>query len=321
MGKRKSVPDEGVVNLLTSPDHDARSDPACIGASGPSSQPQPPKAQTRTTSSKSKRLRKDPESSDATPEKRAAIFKKACPKNILDRVARVMSQRFFMIDRRREGEELCEEFKVLGSTGNVYTVTIGRKPSCDCPDATHGNHCKHILFIFLKVLQVPQSSGLWYQKALLASELQSIFANAPQAPNALAHDNVRDAYARATGKAPSSTPSDSRRRIPGPEDSCPICYEDMQDISKLVFCDECGNALHTECFGQWRRRAGSAAEVTCVWCRAKWPTGVKGGAGASPTTEGYVNLGGIAGLGGERDTSSYHQSWRYGTSRNRAGRA
>lgn len=27
--------------------------------------------------------------------------------------------RFFMIDRRREGEELCEEFKVLGSTGNV----------------------------------------------------------------------------------------------------------------------------------------------------------------------------------------------------------
>ena len=27
--------------------------------------------------------------------------------------------RFFMIDRRREGEKLCEEFKVLGSTGNV----------------------------------------------------------------------------------------------------------------------------------------------------------------------------------------------------------
>jgi hypothetical protein len=59
--------------------------------------------------------------------------------------------RFFMINRRREGEELCEEFKVLGSTGNVrwdqntqfgnfslcycwqvYTVLIGRLPSCDC---------------------------------------------------------------------------------------------------------------------------------------------------------------------------------------------
>lgn len=59
--------------------------------------------------------------------------------------------RFFMIDRRREGEELCEEFKVFGSTGNVrwdqnsqfvnfsfcccwqvYTVMIERLPSCDC---------------------------------------------------------------------------------------------------------------------------------------------------------------------------------------------
>lgn len=30
-----------------------------------------------------------------------------------------LSDRFFMIDRRREGDEPCEEFKVLGSTGNV----------------------------------------------------------------------------------------------------------------------------------------------------------------------------------------------------------
>ncbi|KAI0004228.1 hypothetical protein BJV74DRAFT_809981 [Russula compacta] len=208
-----------------------------------------------------------------------------------------------MIDRRREGDKLCEEFKVLGSTGNVYTVIIGSSPSCNCPDATRGNHCKHILFIFLKVLQVPQSSNLWYQKALLTSELQSIFANAPRAPNALAHDKVRDAYARATGQAPTSTPSGSNRRIPTPEDSCPICYDGMHGISqdKLVFCEECGNALHTECFEQWRR---SAAKLTCVWCRAKWPMGIKDGAGASSTSGGYINLGNVAGLSGERDTSS-----------------
>lgn len=298
--KRKSAPDED--------------------AYGPSSQQQPSQSHPRTVSPKSKKPRKGPQSSDATPEKRGAMFKKSCPKNIQDRVARVMSQRFFMIDRRREGEELCEEFKVLGSTGNVYTVMIGRLPSCNCPDASHGNHCKHILFIFLKVLQVPQSSGLWYQKALLASELQSIFGNAPQAPNALAHDNIRKAYARAMGKAPELTPSDSRRRIPGPEDSCPICYESMHGVSqdKLVFCEECGNALHTECFGQWRR---SAAQLTCVWCRAKWPSGAKSGASASPTSEEYINLGSVAGLSVERDTSSYHQSWRYGGSRNRASRA
>ena len=159
-------------------------------------------------------------------------------------------------------------------------------------------------------------------RALLTSELQSIFANAPQAPNGLAHNNVREAYARATGKAPELTPSDSRRRIPGPEDSCPICYECMHGVSqgKLVFCEECGNGLHTECFGQCSLStmpflsintelaslAGrrSAAQLTCVWCRAKWPSGAKSGAGASPTSEEYINLGSVAGLSGQRDTSS-----------------
>ncbi len=55
-----------------------------------------------------------------------------------------------MIDRKREGTELREEFSVLGSTGNVsarlflataaladwvpqvYTVVIDKKPSCNC---------------------------------------------------------------------------------------------------------------------------------------------------------------------------------------------
>jgi hypothetical protein len=73
-------------------------------------------------------------------EKRGAILKKRCPKVILDRVERVMSQRwvayfffhalypedgstlslrFFMVARSREGDELREQFSVLGSTGNV----------------------------------------------------------------------------------------------------------------------------------------------------------------------------------------------------------
>lgn len=53
------------------------------------------------------------------PEKRLAIFKKKCPQNILERVHRVMQQRFFMVDRQRNDNELREEFSVLGSTGNV----------------------------------------------------------------------------------------------------------------------------------------------------------------------------------------------------------
>ncbi|GBE90195.1 hypothetical protein SCP_1900440 [Sparassis crispa] len=258
-------------------------------------------------------------------EKRGAIFKRKCPKAILERVARVMSQRFFMIDRRRAGEALREEFSVLGSTGNVYTVVIGKKPSCSCPDAQKGNHCKHILFIFLKVLQVTQASGHWYQKALLTSELEDIFAHAPPAPTATANARIREAYARATGKALPTPPAPAaaaaaaaeKKRIPGPEDDCPVCYENMHGAAQgtLAFCETCGNGLHRECFQQWARAARGG--VTCVFCRARWVEPAAAAASGSASggvgrSEGYLNLGSVAGVSPVRDTSSYYHGPRRG---------
>lgn len=72
---------------------------------------------------------------------------------------------------------------MLGSTGNVYTVQVGHVPSCSCPDGSKGNHCKHLLFVLLKILQVPQDSNLWYQAALLTNELEAIFALSRPAPS------------------------------------------------------------------------------------------------------------------------------------------
>ncbi|KAH7916076.1 hypothetical protein BJ138DRAFT_1076281 [Hygrophoropsis aurantiaca] len=268
-----------------------------------------------------KRAKKAKNPDEPAPEKRGAMFKKRCPQNILERVDRVMSQRFFMIDRARNGNDLCETFKVLGSTGNVYTVKIDKTPSCDCPDARKGNHCKHILFIYLKVLQVPQESSTWYQKALLTSELEEVFAHAPVAPNSVAQQRVRDAFARATGAKPAAVPEDvaKKRKMPGPEDDCPICYENMHNApaTTLVWCETCGNGVHKECFGQWARSAGH--NLTCVFCRAAWvdtsSTGNKGkgkGKAVGARSEGYLNLGAVAGLSQERDMSSYYQGPRQG---------
>ena len=98
---------------------------------------------------KAKRARKTKDAGAPAPEKRGAIMKKKCPQNILDRVERVMTQRYveatllslpvylikfriFMIDRNRVDGELKEEFSVLGSTGNVYIVTIDHRPRCNC---------------------------------------------------------------------------------------------------------------------------------------------------------------------------------------------
>ena len=94
-----------------------------------------------------------------------------------------------------------------------------------------------------------------FSRALLTAELQTIFSQAPHAPNSVAHAKVREAYDRATGKVTtpiSSSADKGNRRIPGPDDDCPICYESMHgvDLKKLAWCHACGNALHEECFGQ-----------------------------------------------------------------------
>ncbi|KAH7889342.1 hypothetical protein F5I97DRAFT_1843539 [Phlebopus sp. FC_14] len=295
-----------------------------LGSSVSSAALSPPPKRARRSRVKSN----DHQTGGEKPEKRGAITKKKCPQNIFDRVDRVMSQRFFMLDRRRNGSELREEFSVLGSTGNVYTVVIDKTPSCNCPDATKGNHCKHILFIFLKVLQVPQSSHVWYQKALLTSELIQIFTAAPLAPNSLAHQRVREAYARATGRsvntndvgegASSEPASTGARRQPTAEDDCPICYEGMHGAAEslLVWCETCGNAVHQGCFAEWAK--SSPNKHTCVFCRSPWVGASALGKGKGKTnagmaaSEGYLNLGAVAGLSGVRDTSTYHHGARLG---------
>ncbi|KAJ7183772.1 hypothetical protein C8R46DRAFT_984978 [Mycena filopes] len=286
-----------------------------------------PALETAPKPAKKTRPKKGDAADAAAPvEKRAAMFKKKCPQNILDRVERVMTQRFFMVDRKRFEGELKEEFQVLGSTGNIYTVTIQQKPSCDCPDARKGNHCKHILFIYLKVLQVTQASGVWYQKALLTNELEQIFADAPLAPNAVAHPRIREAYARATGKSKEvpSTPevaAGPKKRLPGEDDDCPICYDGMHGVaeSTLTFCEECGNAVHKECFGQWKQTSAKQGKpLTCIYCRAQWPDAAPGkgkgkaATGGSHTAGGYLNMSGVAGLSPQRDTTTYYHGPRRG---------
>ncbi|KIK52731.1 hypothetical protein GYMLUDRAFT_233301 [Collybiopsis luxurians FD-317 M1] len=269
-------------------------------------------------------------------EKRLARFRASCPNDISVRLDRYLSQaqRIYLIERTREGEALREEFAVQGSTGNVYTVTIDNVPHCDCPDHQKGHHCKHLLFILLKVLQVPQISHYWYQKALLTSELSEIFTNAPPPPQLrgsfIANERVVGAWRKATGRESTSTdatssaaPSDDPRRVPASEDDCPICYDkmngnglDLKGLDELLeWCDECHNAVHKECWTQWRttkQKQGQA--LTCVYCRSNWRdfTGTVestvGIVGASD--EGFVNLASVSGVSTERDTSTYYQSPR-----------
>eukprot|EP01031_Cornospumella_fuschlensis_P025492 gene25492-30777_t len=184
-------------------------------------------------------------------EKRAAPYKHTANADIRSRISRAVSQRMYMVNQEDLSNEegLCRKYAVLGSTGNVYDIKIERIPSCTCPDAAKKGLCKHIIFIMVKVLQVPQNSELVYQRALLQSELAQIFATAPEpAASVQAKKEVIVAYNKSLGidsgeagggGGASSSSSDAAAPVNDkkPEGDCPVCFEDMTGGEALESCN------------------------------------------------------------------------------------
>jgi hypothetical protein len=104
---------------------------------------QEPYAELPTPSKKAKKSKEPKE------EKRARRFRPHAPQSFSDTYLRATTQRFYVLQRTREGTEECPEevLELTGSTGNIYTVRIGLVPSCNCPQATKGNQCKHTVFV------------------------------------------------------------------------------------------------------------------------------------------------------------------------------
>ena len=230
-------------------------------------------------------------------EKRCRRFRDKAPQSFHDVYDRAMNQRFYVLGRQRSGTQDCpgEKVELTGSTGNIYTVNIGRQPTCDCPHAGKGNQCKHIIFVMKKVLNAPYH--LVYQLGLLSPELRDIFAAAPPIePH--------------TG----ATEDDGNGKRKPVEGDCPICFSDLEPGSgeAIVWCRAaCGQNMHAECFQTWARTRGGSGDVTCPMCRSIWEgDGAKGGdvdRSKGRVSEGYVNVADQLGISGVRDTSSYSE--------------
>eukprot|EP01116_Phalansterium_solitarium_P017391 TRINITY_DN4270_c0_g1_i2.p1 TRINITY_DN4270_c0_g1~~TRINITY_DN4270_c0_g1_i2.p1 ORF type:complete len:343 (-),score=103.64 TRINITY_DN4270_c0_g1_i2:261-1289(-) len=234
-------------------------------------------------------------------EERLEKYQRKPPTGFAARLQRALQQRLYLISRSDVGP-LEKKFVVLGSIGNVYDVVISHRPTCNCPDFGKGYLCKHLLFVFLRVLRVDRRSVWIYQKALLSEELREMFATAPPAPAAvLACKKVVKRYNEIkSGKdeTPQNDEDDAddgaavkRRPL---ADDCPVCYEELKASEATVWCKaSCGNSVHTDCFDRWalsKKRGGE--QVSCVWCRAEWLVEEKRDPhGNLEEREGYLNLG------------------------------
>ena len=243
-----------------------------------------------------------------------------------ERIGRALSQRLYLIKReditRDEIGAIKASFVVLGSTGNVYNVTISRLVSCTCPDHLKGNICKHIIFVMVRVLKQPRHSNLIIQAALLSTELETIFANVPETNDraVLANSAVLAAFGETADEGSKEAVEEKGKQKPiTDEDDCPVCFEALKDSppSQLDWCREgCGKSIHVQCWKMWK----SQGKNTCVLCRCEWST-VKPVAtsavkknGKLRFSEGYVNAGDLQGQSRHRDSSSYYDGEEYGYS-------
>ncbi|WVF72215.1 hypothetical protein IAT40_007027 [Kwoniella sp. CBS 6097] len=272
----------------------------------------------------------------------ARVEASGCPEKFFKKFKKAISQRMFMIAREKggQGQNQYEDFKILGSTGNVYTTRICNKPKCDCPDYIFNGRtiCKHTIFVLIRILKVPDGSSVWYQPTLTASEIEQVFANAPPTPSEAIHADAHKAYMKATGatvqeeavadevKAQAEAAGVNLKRLEVIGDDCPVCYEEMteDDVKedRLTYDDTpsgCGKGLHKECFDMWANTATSKHQaVTCVWCRAPWP--VPGRVNVSPIkgqgkvrisgqnyhAMGYMNMADVAGMSQPSNVRTFH---------------
>lgn len=162
------------------------------------------------------------------------------------------------------------QFDIAGSQRRVYKVAypVSGPPTCSCPDATiRGACCKHILFVGLKILNIPPSR--WPSGKPLPEIHGDILRKLPHL-DVLAPDELNNRY-RTYLKKETSTTSDT----PLPRNlECCICLCEF-DTDKsttdrggaedgLVTCQRCNNAVHTECWSKWETVNRTNC---CVYCR------------------------------------------------------
>jgi hypothetical protein len=256
----------------------------------------------------------------APKEKRAHRYRSKSPAKLCERILRARTQRLYLISKEKINEGTYK-LTVLGSTGNVYEVTLGHVPSCTCPDYQRKQDlCKHILFVSLKVLGLSVDNPLVYQKALVTEELDDVFwqlENRRTGGVVDANQQVKAAVAQMRGQEVPESPSPiQRKQLDDDNRDCPICFDQMEGPEGTVYCrSTCGTNFHADCIRRWLgQHHQSRGEQTCPACRQPWLQEGGTAAVASPTTttrEGYVNLGAMQGQSPLRDTSTYHTGAYY----------
>jgi hypothetical protein len=183
------------------------------------------------------------------------------------RKTRGKTQRIFLIlTHEYDNISLERKYEVMGTTGNVYTVTIVNKPTCTCPDFTaRFRRCKHIYFVLTRIMKVKrnQEDTLKYSD----EDLRDMFDNIPQITENLRIDAAK--MAKFNASALNANGEVDMRELTE-DDVCPVCLEELLDCNEeMIYCKySCGHPLHRQCFDMYNTKRYN--EITCLFCHKVW---------------------------------------------------
>jgi len=166
----------------------------------------------------------------------------------ISRKERAFIQNIYLLNMNPVKNQYIREFRVVGTTGNVYTVSINNNPNCTCPDFQYrGKICKHIYFIMLRIMKINGEVQRYYDK----EELLYMFDNIPS--------HVEGNLVRVKKNIKQSF-----------NDHCPICFDVIKkNTNGIDYCKQgCGKSVHIECLDIWMKSNGK--KLKCFFCGHDW---------------------------------------------------
>ncbi|XP_068209828.1 mitogen-activated protein kinase kinase kinase 1-like [Palaemon carinicauda] len=197
------------------------------------------------------------------------------------RVKRALKARLYLLHQPGPNS-----FTVGGdSPTHKYKVIIGPQ-TCSCG---HGPYCVHVLFVMVRVLQVPEADPVLMAGCLKDFEIEQLMTAYEErlkkavrarerrhsgSTGAAGSQSSRAKGGRSSPSTPTGQPSSSSDTTNGDDDSlCPICLMCMVEGESLVMCETaCHNFLHEHCMAVWADdRKAQGQPVLCPLCRSPWP--------------------------------------------------
>eukprot|EP00928_Gymnodinium_smaydae_P006987 TRINITY_DN124_c0_g2_i1.p1 TRINITY_DN124_c0_g2~~TRINITY_DN124_c0_g2_i1.p1 ORF type:complete len:1488 (+),score=212.99 TRINITY_DN124_c0_g2_i1:207-4466(+) len=166
-----------------------------------------------------------------------------------ERIERAMEHRLMLI-RSEIVDQGTIAVSVLGHTGNVYDARLGPRVECSCPDfAKTKRVCKHLIFVFVRVLGVPREDPRIWQQSLQPPELRELQERLRSQTESSSDGSTIHAPDSVVCALDAIGPPVIRRPL---GDVCPVCFDQVLALPGTTCCVACGRNVHGECFAQWR---------------------------------------------------------------------